>query len=168
MTSKLASTGRNDRSAACETAGMTVSAGTTNSEPSIGIGERRPDASGSPSLLRMNRTPVSLPSSPMSSIGLTRNSRLHALALGLAQLLLVHDELGAGPPVGDRHVLGAVAEAGARAVHRRVAAADDDDVAADLELLAEVRQLHEVDAVLHAVEVRARDVEVDRVHRARA
>src|SRR4029077_12639507 len=48
LTSKLASTGRNVRSAAWETAGMTVSAGTTNSEPSIGTGERRPDASGSP------------------------------------------------------------------------------------------------------------------------
>ena len=43
--------------------------------PGIGTGERRPEASGSPSLLRMNRTPVSLPSSPMSSMGLTRNSR---------------------------------------------------------------------------------------------
>ena len=64
------------RSAAWETAGMTVSAGTTNSEPSIGSGERRPEASGSPSRLRMNRTPVSVPSSPTSSIGLTRKSRV--------------------------------------------------------------------------------------------
>ena len=73
-TSKVDSTGRKLRSAACETAGITVSAGTTNSDPGIGTGERRPDASGSPSLLRMNRTPVSFPSSPTSSIGLTRNS----------------------------------------------------------------------------------------------
>ena len=73
-TSKAASTGRKLRSAAWDTAGMTVSAGTTNSEPGIGTGERRPEASGSPSLFRMKRTPVSLPSSPTSSIGLTRNS----------------------------------------------------------------------------------------------
>ena len=54
-----------------------------------------------------------------------------ALALGLAQLLLVHDQLRAGAPVGDGDVLGAVAEARARAVHGGVAAADDDDVLAD-------------------------------------
>ena len=89
-----------------------------------------------------------------------------ALALGLAQLLLVDDELGAGPPVDDRDALGAVAQARPRAVHRGVAAADDDDVGADLERLAEVGLLHEVDAVLDALEVGARDVERDRVHRA--
>ena len=83
----------------------------------------------------------------------------HAFALGLAQLLLVDDELGARPAVGDGHVLGAVAQARARAVHRGVAAADDDDVVADLERLAEVGLLHEVDAVLDALEVAARDVE---------
>ena len=31
-----------------------------------------------------------------------------ALALRLAELLLVDDELGPGPAIGDRHVLGAV------------------------------------------------------------
>ena len=89
-----------------------------------------------------------------------------ALALGLAQLLLVHDQLRPRAAVGDRDVLGAIPEAGPRAVHRGVAAADDDDVAPDGQLLAEVRALHVVDAVLDPVEVGARDVEVDRVHRA--
>ena len=89
-----------------------------------------------------------------------------ALALGLAQLLLVDDELGAGAPVDDRDALGAVAEARPRAVHRGVAAADDDDVGPDLERLAEVGLLHEVDAVVDALELGARDVERDRVHRA--
>ena len=89
-----------------------------------------------------------------------------ALALGLAQLLLVDDELGPRAPVDDRDVLGAVAQARPRAVHRGVAAADDDDVLADLERLAEVGLLHEVDAVVDAVEVGAGDVEGDRVHRA--
>ena len=74
LTSKSASTGRKVRSAACDTAGMTVSALITNSEPGMGTGERRPDASGSPSLFRMNFTPVTWPSSPSTSIGLARNS----------------------------------------------------------------------------------------------
>ena len=74
LISNVASTGSIVRSAACDTAGMTVSALTTNSEPGIGTGERRPEASGSPSLLRMNFTPVRWPSSPISSTGLTRNS----------------------------------------------------------------------------------------------
>ena len=74
LISNVASTGRKVRSAACDTAGMTVWAGITNSEPSIGTGERRPDASGSPRRLRMNLTPATLPFSPMISIGLARNS----------------------------------------------------------------------------------------------
>ena len=74
LISKLEVDGRNVLSAAWLTAGMTVSALTTNSEPGMGTGARRPVASGSPSLLRMKRTPVSLPSSPISSTGLARNS----------------------------------------------------------------------------------------------
>ena len=58
-------------------------------------------------------------------------------------------------------------ERGPRAVHRGVAAADDDDVLADLDRLAEVRPLHEVDAVVDPLEVRARDVEGDGIHGAR-
>src|SRR5438876_3111692 len=88
-----------------------------------------------------------------------------ALALGLAKLLLVDDELAPGPPVDDRDVLGTVTEAGPRAVHRGVAAADDDDILADVELLAEVRLLHEVDPVIDALEIRTWDIEGHRVHR---
>ena len=87
-----------------------------------------------------------------------------ALALGLAELLLVDHELRAGPAVGDGHVLRAMTKARARAVHRGVAAADDHDVVADLERLPQVRLLHEVDAVIDALELGARDVEGDRVH----
>ena len=65
-------------------------------------------------------------------------------------------------------LLGAVAQARPRAVHGRVAAADDDDVVADLERLAEVGELHEVDAVLDALEVLAGDVERDGIHGAGA
>jgi hypothetical protein len=49
LISKLDSTGRKVLSAAWLTAGMTVSALTTNSLPSMGTGARRPVASGSPS-----------------------------------------------------------------------------------------------------------------------
>src|SRR4029079_16101200 len=48
LISNLASTGRKVRSAAWDTAGMTVWAGMTNSEPSIGTGERAPEGAGSP------------------------------------------------------------------------------------------------------------------------
>src|SRR5215213_6261102 len=89
-----------------------------------------------------------------------------ALALCLAELLLVNDQLAAGSAVDDRDVLGPVAEAGPGAVHGGVAAADDDDVLADVQLLAEVRLLHEVDAVVDAFEVGTRNVEGDGVHRA--
>ena len=89
----------------------------------------------------------------------------NALALGLAQLLLVDDQLGPGSAIDDRDVLGAVAEARPRAVHGRVATADHDHVAAHLELLAEVGQLHEVDAVLDAFQVPAGHVQGDCVHR---
>ena len=114
----------------------------------------------------MNLTPVTL---PLLAEDLDRaGQELHpdALALGLAELLLVDDELGPGAPVDDRDAVRAVAQARPRAVHRGVATADDDDVGPDLERLAEVGLLHEVDAVLDALEVGARDVERDRVHRA--
>ena len=89
-----------------------------------------------------------------------------ALALRLAELLLVDDQLGPRPAVDDRDVLGAVAERRPRAVHRGVAAADDHDVLADLDRLAEVGLLHEVDAVLDALELRTGHVEGHGVHRA--
>ena len=91
----------------------------------------------------------------------------NALALGLAKLLFVDDEFRARAPVDDRDVFRTVTEARARAVHGRVATADHDHVVAHGELLAEVGDLHEVDAVLHPVELVAGDVEDDRVHRAR-
>ena len=87
-----------------------------------------------------------------------------SLALRLAELLLVDDELGAGAPVRDRHVIRAVAQAGARAIHGGIPTTDDHDVGADLERLAEVRLLHEVDAVVDPIELGARDIQGDGVH----
>ena len=42
-------------------ASRTRSQGMTNSVPGAGSGRRRPDASGSPSCIRMNSIPVTLP-----------------------------------------------------------------------------------------------------------
>src|SRR3970040_2893827 len=52
LISKLDSTGRKVLSAAWLTAGMTVWAGITNSEPGIGTGERRAGAAGLAGLVR--------------------------------------------------------------------------------------------------------------------
>ena len=45
----------------------TRSQGMVNSVPGAGSGRRRPDASGSPSFIRMNSTPSTLPSSSLST-----------------------------------------------------------------------------------------------------
>src|SRR3990172_5440492 len=147
LTSKADSTGRKVRSAACETAGMMRSAGMTNSEPSIGTGDRRPGASGAPSRFQTNFTPVTWPLPP-----------------GPPHPPPAPHELGPRPAVDDRDSVGSVAQRGARTVHGRVAATDDHDVAADRNLLAEVGALHEVDAVVHPFEVRTRDVDPHPLH----
>ena len=51
-------------SAAWLVQGMTMSQGTTKSEPGIGSALRRPVASGGPRRVRTNRTPATLPSGP--------------------------------------------------------------------------------------------------------
>ena len=145
---------------------MTVSALMTNSEP--GIGHRRAAARGV-RVAELVADELDAGHVAVLAEDLDRaREELHAdaLALGLAELLLVDDQLGPRPAVDDRHVLRAVPERGPRAVHRGVATADDDDVLADLDRLAEVGPLHEVDAVLDALEVRAGDVERHGVHRA--
>ena len=58
-------------------AAMTWSHSTTNSEPSIGTGRRRPEASGSPSSMRCISMPVTLLSaSAMHRTGAHRSSSL--------------------------------------------------------------------------------------------
>ena len=145
---------------------MTVWAGMMNSDPSIGTGRTPAGRVGLAEAVpdEPDAGDLAVLAEDLDRAG----EELHpdALALGLAELLLVHDELGAGAPVDDRHPVRAVAQARPRAVHRGVAAADDDDVGPDLERLAEIGLLHEVDAVLDALEVGPGDVERDRVHRA--
>ena len=90
----------------------------------------------------------------------------NALALRLAQLLFVYDELRTGSAVDDRDVGRPVPQGRPRAVHGGVAAADDDDVPADLQWFAQVRLLHEVHAVLDTLELSARHIQDDGIHRA--
>ena len=59
-------------------------------------------------------------------------------------------------------------ERGARAIHRGVTTTDDDNILTNAEWLAEVRIFHEVHAVDEAVQVGARNVKGDGVHRAGA
>src|SRR5207249_429190 len=73
---------------------------------------------------------------------------------------------GARAPVDDRDVVGAMAKTRPRTVHRGVAATDDDNVLAHRERLAQVRDLHEVDAVLDSLEISTRNVEDHGIHRA--
>ncbi len=55
------------------TATIATSSGISNSEPSTGTGRRRPESSGSPSAMRMQRAPRSQPfSSPRNSTGWVR------------------------------------------------------------------------------------------------
>ena len=167
LISNFASTGRKVRSAACDTAGMTVWAG--DDELGSLDRHRRAAARGVGLAEAVADEPDAGDLAVLAEDLDRAGEELHpdALALGLAELLLVDDELGARPAIGDRDAFSAPwRRLVARAVHRGVAAADDDDVGADLERLAEVRLLHEVDAVVDALELGARDVERDRVHRA--
>ena len=104
LTSKFASTGRNVRSAACDTAGMTVSALIDElaaldrhrraAARGVGLAEAVAD--------ELHAGDVAVLAEDLDRAG----EELHpdALALGLAELLLVDDELGARPAVDDRDV----------------------------------------------------------------
>ena len=144
---------------------MTVWAGMMNSEPSIG---HRRTSAGRVGLAEAVADELDADDLAVLTEDFDRaGQELHpnAFALGLAQLLLVDDELGTRAPIDDRDTVRAVAQARPRAVHRGIATTDDDDVRADLKGLTEVRLLHEVDAVVDTFEVTARDIQGDRVHR---
>jgi hypothetical protein len=61
-------------SGSCPTVTIAASAGSVNSEPGIGTGRGRPEASGSPRRMRCSTAPVSLPS-PENATGPARNSK---------------------------------------------------------------------------------------------
>ena len=104
----------------------------TNSVPGTGSGRRRPDASGSP-----ERHALELDAGDLAG-GVGHDARRRRLEDG-PRALLEHlvDLVGGGhvlhvAPVDERHLGRALADRGARAVHRGEAAADDDDALADV------------------------------------
>ena len=122
----------------------------TNSVPGTGSGRRRPEASGSPMRMRWNSTPVTL---LLSSVT-TRVGAAWKMARAPSSMRLVDLVRGGHvlhvAAVDERHLGRALADRGARAVHRGEAAADDHDA---LALVARVGQAERGDAqVLEAVE----------------
>ena len=121
-----------------------------NSVPATGSGRRRPDASGSPSRIRWNSTPVTLLfASVTTRVGPAWKMARGALLDRLVDLVRRGHVLHVAA-VDERHLGRALADGGAGAVHRREAAADHHDARA---LVARVRQAERRDAqVLEAVE----------------
>ena len=147
-------------------ASSTRSHGIVNSVPGAGSGRRRPDASGSPSCIRMNSTPGDL-----AGLLVRDDPRRSGLEDGGDAFLDRLVDL-----VGRRHVLhvaavderdlaGALADGRPRAVHRGEAAADDHDALADVVRVgqAERRRAQVLEAVDDAVGVLVRDAELVRV-----
>ncbi len=137
---------------------MTVSHSSSCSEPAMATGGRQPRASGSPSEQARNSTLFARPSA--SGEDLRRHARAveaDALVEALGELvvrgrhaLVVLDAVDGDP-------FGAEPECGAPGVERHVAAADDDDVLAHVDLLAERGGLEHADGVEHALGVGAGD-----------
>ena len=135
-------------------AAITWSHSTTNSEPSMGTGRRRPEASGSPSSMRSISMPVTLRSaSTRMRTGATSSSSLHALFFGLVDLGDVGRHLLARAPVEAGDLVGALAHRGAAGVHGGEAAADDGHLVAHVHVAGELELAEKVDRGDHAVGV---------------
>ena len=146
-------------------ASSTRSQGIVNSVPGAGSGRRRPDASGSPSAIRMNSTPVTLPflsvttrTGPAWKMAVTPSSIASWTSFDGGHVLHV-------AAVDERHLRGALADRRPRAVHRGEPAADDDDALAGVLRVrqAERRGPQVLEAVEHLGRVLAGDPELVRV-----
>ena len=103
-----------------------MSSSATNSLPGIGTGRARPLSSLSPSSLRWNSTPVSLPSSDLTASGRHQGLQADAFLQRRLDLLGVGGHFAAGAPVEDGHVGDALLAHGHPGrVQGAVAAADD-------------------------------------------
>ena len=125
-----AATGRRTRAcrAPCRSPRSRRRSPMVNSLPGIGSGRRRPDASGAPRAIFVQRRPRTAPGVVADDLGgRDEEGELHALALRVVDLGPVGRHLLAAAPVGDRDAGGAQAPGGPRGVHGHVAAADDDD-----------------------------------------
>ena len=143
-------------------ASRTRSQSMMNSVPATGSGRRRPEASGAPSAMRWNSTPVTLPFSSVT----TRVGAAWKMARAPSSMHLV-DLVGGGhvlhvAAVDERHLAGALADRGAGAVHGGEAAADDDDALARVAGVgqAEGRDAQVLEAVEDAVGVLAGDAQL--------
>ncbi len=130
---------------------MMKSHGSRYSDPRIGFGLLRPDASGSPSSQRWHSIPFSVPSSPVTTfVGATRNCMLTPSSIAS----LISESLAGisvpGPPIEQLHVADAEPERRARAVDGGVPAADDGHRAADVHRPAQAELLEELDPREHA------------------
>ena len=155
----------NGRSECWLTAGMTMSASTTNSEPGTVLGLRRPPSSNPFSSIRMHLTPVTRAVADELDGGDERED-LDALLERLLDLARVGGHVVDLAAVEHRHLLRAEAQGGAGRVEGGAAAADDDDVPADLDLPAEVHLAQERHAVIDAVLVLAGHLDLVRELRA--
>ena len=126
--------------------------GRSNSEPSSGTGRRLPDASGSPSFIRMQRSALSRLPSLTHADRRGQLHQLHALGQAILDLHLVGGHLGLGPPVEDDHLVRAEPPGGPGHVHRGVAAAHDHHRALDRVVVVGLL-VQEVDPGDHALGV---------------
>ncbi len=81
-----------------------ISHGSVNSLPGMGSGLRRPEASGAPSAIRVQRSPLTAPFSSPSDLGRGDLEAEHdAFLLGVVGLDVVGGHLVPATPVGDGH-----------------------------------------------------------------
>ena len=143
-------------------ASRTRSQGMMNSVPAAGSGRRRPDASGSPSCIRMNSMPVVVPGLVLDHAGRAGlEDGGDTLLDGLVDLARRRHVLHVAA-VDERHLAGALADRGADAVHRGEAAAHDHDPGADVARVgqAERGRAQVLQAVDDAVGVLVRDAQL--------
>ena len=101
-----------------------VSTSSSNSLPSLTMGRRRPEASGSPSSISTQVMPFTQPfSSPRTSTGLVSRLEDDALFLGMLDFFLTGRQFGHAAAVYNVHLLGTQALGAAGCVHGDVAAA---------------------------------------------
>jgi hypothetical protein len=112
-------------------AAITVEHSMTKSEPATATGRRRPEASGSPSVMRWQVSSRPLAFLSRRRTGARRGSRCARLRLRRLHFVHCAGHLLPAAAVENAHVLRAQADGGAGAVHGGVAASDHHHIAAE-------------------------------------
>ncbi len=154
------SLGRNARSADWPMAGTMESHSMMNSEPFTGTGRRLPDASGSPSSMRLALDTRYLAVLAHNAHRGDQEVHLDSFFLGLFDLFFCSRHFCAGPAVQDEYVLRAVTDCRTDRVHGNVTAADDRNLVTQEDLFAQVHPLQVIDTVDDALHIFAGDVEL--------